>query len=325
MRILIADNDLQHRILLSEELIKAGHNVIESFNEQDVLKVCKDKCPDLLFIDYKLAGSSAIDLVYKIRQLGGSSVWNTIILMGDSITDSHLQQGLDVGADDFLLKPIQKFQLLYKLSMVKRHLELKNDIFEMAHDLSLAHRALENVSKQDVMTGIYDVNTFYKILETEWFKARRQNYLLGLILLNLDYFRAYNEIYGAELGDQVIKQIAKELQKRLPENYKTIARTAGETFAILLPQVTKEFALSVANNLIKVVVDLKIQHRGSRLGEFLTASAGLALSNLELNNFLELLESADFALYKAKHTGKGKVYLVEQLDPELDLTDSNKD
>lgn len=311
MRILIADNDLQHRMLLSEELIKAGHKVIEVFNDQNVLKICKDKCPDLLFIDFKLSGVSGIDLVYQIRQLGGSSVWNTIVLMGENITAEDLQQGLEVGADDFLVKPIDNIKLLYKLSTVKRHQDLKNDIFEMAHDLALAHRALENVNKHDVMTGIYDVNTFYQILETEWFKAKKQKYTLGLILLNLDYFRAYNEIYGAELGDEKIKQIAKELQKNLPDKYKIIARTAGETFAVLLPQISNEFALDVANNLIKVVANLKIAHKGSASSEFLTASAGVALSNLEFNNFLELLESADFALYKAKHTGKGKVYLEE--------------
>lgn len=311
MRILIVDNDLQNRISLSEELIKDGHKVIEALNEQNVLKICKDKCPELLFIDQKLSEVSGADLVYKIRQLGGSSVWNTIILMGDNITTTDLQKGLDAGADDFLVKPITHFQLLYKLSTVKRYQNLKNDIFEMAHELALAHRALENVNTQDVMTGIYDVNTFYKILETEWFKAKKQNYKLGLILLNLDNFRAYNEIYGAELGDQRIKEISKELYNKLPENYKIIARTVGETFAILLPQVTDTFALNVANNLIKSVIDLKIPHKSSCLGEYLTASAGLAFSSPKLNNYLELLEVADFALYKAKHNGKGKVYLEE--------------
>ena len=323
MRILIADNNLQHRISLSEELIKAGHKVIEVFNDQNVLKICKDKCPDLLFIDCKLGEGSGIDLVYQIRQLGGSSVWNIIVLMAENITKEDLQRGLEVGADDFLLKPIDNFKLLYKLSTVKRNQDLKNDIFEMAHDLALAHRALENVNKQDVMTGIYDVNTFYRILETEWFKAKKQKYTLGLILLNLDYFRFYNEIYGAELGDEKIKQIAKELQKKLPDNYKIIARTAGETFAVLLPQITNEFALNIANNLIKVVADLKISHKGSASSEFLTASAGVALSNLELNNFLELLESADFALYKAKHTGKGKVCLEQANLTDLTNFDNN--
>lgn len=311
MRILIVDHNLHYRILLSEELIKAGHQVIESLNEHNVLKMCKDKCPDIIFIEHKLPDISGVDLVYKIRQLGGSSVWNTIILMGDNITADDLQKGLEAGADDFLLKPIQRFQLLYKLATIKRYQDLKNDIFEMAHDLALAHRALENVNTQDVMTGIYDVNTFYRILETEWFKSKKQNYKLGLILLNLDNFRVYNEIYGAELGDKRIKEISKELQNKLPENYKIIARTVGETFAVLLPQVTDLFALELANNLIRSIVDLKIPHKGSSLGEYLTASAGLAISNSNLNNYLELLEIADFALYKAKHSGKGKVYMEE--------------
>lgn len=310
MHILVADDSIQYRRHLVNKLTELGHSVVEALDEQNVLKICKTKCPDLLFIDSKLSGVSGIELVYKIRQLGGSAVWNTIILLAEIASELDFQQGIDCGADDFLLKPINNFQLLYKIATAKRHQELKNDIFEMAHDLAIATRTLENVNKQDVMTGLCDVNTFYRKLETEWFTAKKENHDIALILLNLDYFRAYNEIYGADLGDQKIKQVAKELRNALPKEYiNNIARTAGETFAILLPQKNLEFALQLANNLIKLIFNLGIPHKGSACSDVLTISAGVALNNPKINNSLELLEAADFALYNAKHTGRNKAYV----------------
>lgn len=308
MRVLVADNNINNRIRLVEQLTAEGHTVIEAIDEQNVLKICKNKCPDLLLIDSQLSGVSGIDLIRKIRQLGGSSVWNTIVLMSDVTTDIDLQQGLNCGADDFLNKPINNFQLLYKLATAKRHQDLKNDIFGMAHDLAVTNRALENVNKQDILTGVFDTNTFYKMLELEWFKAKKDKYDIAIILLNLDYFRAYNEIYGAELGDTTIKQVAQTLQTGLPEPYNIIARTAGETFAVLLPKTDAEFALQLANNLIKKVADLGIVHKGSPCANILTISAGVSITDGDFNNSLDLLEAADFALYKAKHTGRNQAY-----------------
>ncbi|MGD0465760.1 MAG: diguanylate cyclase [Gammaproteobacteria bacterium] len=308
MQVLVADNALHNRSRLAKILTDNGHTVIEAINDQNVLKICKNKCPELLLIDSQLSGVSGIELVRNIRQLGGSSVWNTIILMADDATEVDLKQGLSCGADDFLVKPINAFQLLYKLATAKRHQELKSDIFGMAHDLAVANRALESVNKQDIMTGVYDVNTFHKMLEVEWFKAKKNKYDIALILLNLDYFRAYNEIYGADNGDQKIKQIAKALQDALPEQYKNIARTAGETFAVLLPNGAAEFALNLANDLVKVVKELGIVHKGSPCANVLTISAGVSITEGEFNNSLDLLEAADFALYKAKHTGRNQAY-----------------
>lgn len=308
MRILVADNDVNNRSILTEQLTNNGHSVIEAINDQNVLKICKNKCPDLLLIDSQLSGVSGIDLIRKIRQLGGSSVWNTIVLMAEIATEIDLKQGLSSGADDFLVKPINSWQLLYKLATAKRHQELKNEIFGMAHDLAITNRALENVNKQDAMTGIYDVSTFHKMLELEWFKAKKGKYDIALILLNLDYFRAYNEIYGAETGDQIIKQVALALYDALPEQSKNIARTAGETFAVLLPNCVAEPALNLANQLIKVISELKIAHKGSPCSNILTISAGVSITEGELHNSLDLLEAADFALYKAKHTGRNQVY-----------------
>jgi diguanylate cyclase (GGDEF)-like protein len=310
MQVLIAEENIQHRMWLANKLIGLSYSVIEALDEQNVLKICKDKCPDMLFISSKLSGVSGIDLIYKVRQLGGSAVWNTIILLPtEDSSDLDLQKGLDSGADDFLLTPINNFQLLYKLAAAKRHLDLKNEIFQMAHDLAITTRSLENVNKQDVMTGLCEVNTFYRNLEIEWFKAKKEKYHVVLILLNLDYFRAYNEIYGADLGDQTIKKVANALKQGVPvEANHNIARTAGETFAIFLPKKDLQFGIKLANNLIKLIYDLSIPHKGSACSNVLTISAGVAVNNNTTDNFLELVENADFALYTAKHTGRNKVY-----------------
>lgn len=309
MRILVADNDSEHRAQLISICQQLGHTMQEALNLRDVLTICKKKAPDLCFIDASLSGVSGVEVIKQIRQLGGVSVWNPIVLMSSQTSVESMREGIDAGADDFCLKPINKINLEYKIKSAQRMENLKEEVFSVAHDLVLANRALENVITQDIMTGIADISKFHKDLEIEWYKAKKENTTLSMVIFDIDDFREYNNLYGSNKGDEQIKLVAATVQKILPAEAKTFARTTGVSFALLLPQVAGEMARDVGEKIRSSVEDLKVENKGSRCGDVLTVSVGVTATVADnLKNPLDLMEAADFALYQAKHKGRNKVY-----------------
>lgn len=309
MRILIADNDIEHRANLIKILEEQAHKVEEAITLGEITNKCKSKCPDLLIIDSDLPGMKGEDVVRAVRQLGGDAAWNPIILIGNSPSLDALTQGIDAGADDFLAKPINTISLQYRIASAQRLLTLKEDVFTIAHELVLANHALEVGVTQDSMTGMLDIQSFHKALENEWYKAKKTNTNLAMLLLNLDNFRGYNDKYGSQLGDECIKKVSTALKKEIPKNYKIFARTIGDNFALLMPNTDKKMALEVANKLHKAVDDLKIPHAASHFSDHVTSSVGISSTEgSEQKNPLELMESCDFALYQAKHKGRNKIY-----------------
>ena len=105
MRILVADQDIEHRRKLVNYCQNLKHTVLESLTAREVLEECKGKCPQLLFIDKELSGMSGIEIIRQIRQLGGHAIWVPIVFLGKTLSENEILQALDAGADDFLEKP----------------------------------------------------------------------------------------------------------------------------------------------------------------------------------------------------------------------------
>lgn len=311
MHILISDSDIEHRTRLIKFMEKNKHKVTEALTMDEVFSVCKTKCPDLLLIDSKLPGGSGAELVKQIRQFGGLASWNPIILMSDKIKKEDVESSLKAGADDFLIKPIDLHKLQFKINAAARLESLKDDVFSIAHNLVVSsHAALEVRSAQDNMTGVLDAQAFHQHLEKEWYLAKEKNKELFIMLINLDNFKEFNDIYGVEAGDRCIKDVAIVLAKVAPDKDSYLARTLGDNFGLLLPKSDYKNSGKIANNILKAVNSLDIKHDGSHHCDHVTVSIGIAKTNFdEQKNPLELLEAADYALYKAKHKGRNRVFI----------------
>jgi len=310
LRILVADQDAEHRATLVQYIQGLGHTTQEALTEREVIDQCRTKCPDLVFLDLKLSGVSGINITRQIRQLGGHAVWVPLVLMSPSFTDADIQAGIEAGADDFYTKPIPPLKVLAKIQSAVRHQNLKEEVYALAHNLVVANRALESVVTQDVLTGVGNSNSFDDALEREWFEAKNKNLPLALVMTNLDYFQAFNQSYGAPKGDTVIKQVAATLRQAVPEG-SFVARMAGETFAILLPKTPRDMAETIAEQLRQTIDGLKIPHVSSGCSDHLTASFGVAVQEPgHYTSPWDLKESADYGLYQAKHYGRNRVYLI---------------
>jgi len=311
MRILVADNEAEHRGNVVSVMQSLGHTVQEALSVREVTELCRTKCPDLIFIDSLLSGLAGTDVVKQVRQSGGAAVWVPIVLMGKSFSDQDIERGLDAGADDFLIKPVENIRTKIKIRSAERLKNLKDEVFSVAHDLVIANRALEGLVTQDALTEVGNANSFEDALEREWFKAKRTNTSLALIMIDLDYFQAFNQAYGAPEGDKCIKHVAEVLKANVPaKEGSSLSRIAGETFALLIPEMPREEALKIAEKLRGKIDNLKIPHKTSGCSDHVTASFGAALA--EPGNYTspwDLKEAADFALYQAKHYGRNRSYL----------------
>ena len=311
MQILITDLDPQHRDTLVKLVKEWQHLPVDALTIDEVLTICKRKCPDLVLVDQQLTNVSGIDIIKAIRKLGATALWNPLYIMGDNFTDEYMQQAIDAGVDGFLTKPIHPLQLKAKIAAAARHQDLKEQVFSAAHDLVITNRALEVMVSEDELTGVANINTFEDNLEAEWFKAKRDGTDLGMVTLDLDYFQKFNQLYNVEKGDEALQKVALAMQQALPQYKKYISRTKGASFTVLLPEANKAMVMRVAEQLHSAIGLLKIEHQGSGCGVYLTASFGAAVTDkTNMKNPWDLLESADYALYKAKHSGRDQIYFV---------------
>lgn len=170
-----------------------------------------------------------------------------------------------------------------------------------------ANLKLAELSATDGLTGIANRRRFDDFLALEWARSIRNASPLALLLLDVDHFKAFNDNYGHQAGDEVLRQVAQILRKNARRPTDLAARYGGEEFALIGPDTPVEAALAIAENIREEIASLALPHEYSTHGR-LTVSIGLAVSTLGLPEKPEsLIEMADAALYSAKHLGRNRV------------------
>lgn len=167
---------------------------------------------------------------------------------------------------------------------------------------------LEELSFKDGLTGIANRRMFDSIMEVEWTNARRNHQPLSLILLDIDYFKQYNDHYGHLQGDECLIRVAELLQSAATRSRDFIARFGGEEFVLVLPETEAGSALKVAERCRRVILDAQIPHPRSESARFLTVSLGVGTVMPDANaELMEFIEMVDRRLYKAKQHGRNCV------------------
>ncbi len=167
---------------------------------------------------------------------------------------------------------------------------------------------LRNLSFKDSLTGINNRRAFDENLEKEWRRARRNETPLALMMLDIDCFKAFNDTYGHQEGDNCLKEVARVIMANLKRPADFAARYGGEEFVVLLPETNLSDALAVAETIRRAVLRLHFSHRNSEIAEYVTLSAGVAcLVPGEEQSADDLMKTADQALYAAKSAGRNRV------------------
>lgn len=174
--------------------------------------------------------------------------------------------------------------------------------------LRAANRQLEELSRHDPLTGLFNRRHFDEVKEDEFQRALRSGQPLSLLICDIDYFKAFNDHYGHAAGDQCLRDVAQAMNTAIIRSGDGLARIGGEEFAILLPATSATAALQVAERVRQAVADLRIAHAASGVGPWVSISVGLAqLEAGRTPDFDALFEAADQALYRAKEKGRNRI------------------
>lgn len=171
-----------------------------------------------------------------------------------------------------------------------------------------AQIALQSLATKDGLTGIANRRCFDEALAAEWTRALRDQTSLAMVMIDVDHFKRYNDSYGHQKGDDCLKKVARAMEEKIFRPADLVARYGGEEFVILMPNTDIAGACLVAERIVQHVYELSIPHESSDTANFVTISAGVAVS-VPAPNFAadQLLAAADSALYAAKHAGRNRV------------------
>ncbi|WP_392888030.1 diguanylate cyclase domain-containing protein [Pseudomonas migulae] len=178
--------------------------------------------------------------------------------------------------------------------------------------LQRLQKQLEEYSFQDGLTGIANRRMFDTVLEREWGNAQRTGLPMSLIILDIDYFKQYNDHYGHIKGDECLRQVAQTLSLAANRPRDFIARMGGEEFVWLLPETDSESARLVANKCLHLIRQQQITHETSAVSTLLSLSLGVATTVASsTDTALAFIERADRLLYQAKRNGRMRAEFAE--------------
>ncbi len=291
--ILVVDDTPTNIEILSEVLVDEDYEVLFATSGQEALEIAFGEVPDLVMLDVMMPGMDGYQVCRRLKADPVTKGIPVIFVtaMGEETDEA---KGLGIGAIDYLTKPIRPPIVRAR---VRNHLELKK-----------YQDFLERLSFTNGLTGIYNRRGFDLSLEREWRRARRNRTYLSLIMMDIDFFKAFNDHYGHLSGDDCLRQVARSLEGCARRPVDVVARYGGEEFACLLPDTDTRGAVWVANQIRNKLKSLNIPHAWSSVADHVTMSLGVAATIPVVGQeAVDLIQSADRLLYIAKDNGRDQV------------------
>jgi diguanylate cyclase (GGDEF)-like protein len=319
--ILLVDDDPGAIQLMGRILASVG-NLRFATNGRDALRLARDAAPDLILLDAEMPGMSGFQLLKTLK--AESFLADVPVIFITSHSEAGFEvSALDMGAADFIAKPLKASRVLAR---VRTQLRVKRMSDE-----------LRRTATTDALTGIANRRQFDESLEREWLRARRAGEPVSLLMIDVDHFKLYNDLYGHPKGDDCLRHITRAILSTCKRPADLVARYGGEEFVMLLPQTPRLGATHVANQVLDAVTALGIFHEDSQtthyvsvsvgIGCFDDASAGWTTVSGEQRqtdewhslNASDLVQAADKALYSAKQAGRAQSKLRDIAD--IDASD----
>jgi len=309
MKILVVDDSPTIRVALRSLLERMGHTVVEANDGEKALQMYREDRPGLVLIDVVMPVMDGYESARHMRETSADE-WVPIIFLSSKEADQDLNRAIEAGGDDYLVKPVSFVVLNAKIRALQRLESMRTKQIEMSRDLAAANRELEKLSRQDGLTGIANRRSFDSYLMSEVRRGARERQPLSLILSDVDHFKALNDCYGHQAGDDCLRRVAAALSSAGRRPADLAARYGGEEFAMVLPGTALEGAVDVAQAVSRVIDGLAIPHARSAVRQTVTLSQGIVSLILEKETASEdLIQRADQALYLAKQQGRNR-YVV---------------
>jgi diguanylate cyclase (GGDEF)-like protein len=321
MSILLVDDSVAQRMALASILKTVGYSqTLMAQSAAEALQHLNDDAAgiDLILMDLDMPG---VDGIAACRQLKAYPQLQDIpiIMVTASTAVSDLQAAFDAGAIDYITKPPHTIELRARVGSalrlkqeMDRRKAREQELLAVTQQLVAANSRLERLSSLDGLTGVANRRQFDITLDREWKRGFRHETPLGLILLDIDYFKLYNDTYGHQGGDECLKRVAALLAENVQRGDDLVARYGGEEFATILPNTNRAGVATIAERLCASVAALGIPHRASQVSVHVTISVGAAaVVPSRAISAADLIAAADQALYQAKQAGRNQVKVAE--------------
>jgi two-component system cell cycle response regulator len=295
-RILLIDSDVRHAERIRGYLA-AHHQVDVLANPQDAVLQVAGKDYELAIVSMALGDFDPLRVCSQIRTLEHSRNLPTILIAEDA-DRARVMRGLDLGVNDFIMRPVERTELAARVrTQIRRHryaVELRESV---NHTLALA--------VTDDLTGLYNRRYFERHLALMLDKAQEQDRDMAVMLIDLDFFKAVNDTHGHDAGDAVLREFALRLRRNI-RGVDLACRFGGEEFVVLMPDTDYAQAQGVAERVRAAMAERPFDIGGGR-GISVTISVGVSLNEHAVDVPEAVIKRADIALYRAKREGRNRV------------------
>jgi diguanylate cyclase (GGDEF)-like protein len=293
--ILIIEDSPSFAAYLKDNL-QDSYRVVIATKCREGIDMARDIIPDLVLLDIVMPDIDGYTACAELKTMERTK--DIPVIFVSSLADVVDQRkGLDIGAIDYIVKPVDAEILRAK---VRNHIEMR-------HQFNI----LENMSLVDPLTGVGNRRLFEERLETELRRSKRAGQSLALFMIDIDFFKQYNDTLGHPEGDKCLFTVATTIKNTMKRAGDIVSRYGGEEFVIIAPDVTPESGKRIAEKIRKKIESLGINHPSSAVSQFVTVSVGVAVSNpnspADRNT---IVKKADDALYQAKNSGRNRCVLT---------------
>jgi diguanylate cyclase (GGDEF)-like protein len=321
--VLIVDDDpalVQH---VRQGLTPYGYKFREARDGAQALSAIREARPDLILMDVEMPGLGGVEVCRIIKANGGEDGFGFIpVILMTARQAAGKVEGLELGADDYLVKPFDMLELGARVKSMLRLKALQDALVEKNRELDRANKELARkreellaLSRTDPLTGLSNRRYFEERLQEEFTRARRYRSPLSLVMMDIDYFKRINDTYGHPFGDEVLRAVSQVTRARLRE-VDMLARYGGEELIALLPETSPADALRACERVREAIEGLQLENLatdGTKRMVRCTASLGLAsIPSPTLQSAADLLRAADECLYAAKGAGRNRVRQHEE-------------
>ena len=313
MRVLLVDDSRAIVAAFSARLAAMGHELFSAANGAEAIERFRELSPDLVLMDIEMPVMNGFEAVRHIRAFEATRqwAWTPIIFLTATDTLENLVAAIDAGGDAFIAKSVPEAVLAAKMKAMSRIAALRSQ-------LSQANRKLASLATKDGLTGLFNRRYMDQRLDELWDTLCREGAPLGLLMVDVDHFKQYNDRYGHLAGDDALRQVAAALSRvveganreGLPEAF--VARYGGEEFSVILPRCPPEDFPRIAEALRVEVVMLAMPHDRNDSWGCITLSVGGVYRPKAEGVLAPLFRRADAKLYEAKQNGRNRVELVVQ-------------
>jgi two-component system, cell cycle response regulator len=301
MRILIAEDDLTSRAMLSAVLKKAGNEVIETVNGKEAWEeLQKPDYPKLVILDFVMPEMDGLEVIRQVRARKYQRP-PYIIMLTSKGEKSDIIKGLDAGADDYLTKPFDVGELSARIEVGKRLVNLQAELVE-------SREAIAYQASHDSLTDLLNRRAILSILEELLVRCHEQGKRIAIGMIDIDHFKLINDTYGHQVGDDILVGLAKIFNNSIT-SIGSVGRFGGEEFLAILPIKMHDDPLLPFNELCKTISSHQFITRSGLVP--LTVSIGVTFASQQ-TTVDELIGAADSALYQAKNKGRNCTVLFNQ-------------